>query len=310
MAPKAKKTIENGPMLAVEAPADLCFPMYMSPKYDGIRAVGYGGSGMTRSMKPVPNQFVQNFFSESLEGLDGELIVGDPTAKDVYRRTSSGVMSEEGMPDFNFYVFDNWNAPEGRTFAERWDRLKIGLEMLPREVDHGRIIPVAHTLVTDYDQLVAYEEMQLEAGYEGVMGRSPNGVYKFGRSTQKEGYLLKFKQFVHGEAEIIGFQELMHNANEAFIGELGQTKRQTLQENLVPMGTLGALLVRDLVSGIEFGIGTGFTNEERDRLWSIRKDILRDSKRVFAKYKHFPIGVKDKPRFPVYEGLRYKADMS
>ena len=67
---------------------------------------------------------------------------------------------------------------------------------------------------------------------------------------------------------VIGMEEKMHNANEATIGELGQTKRTSHQENLVPMGTMGALIVRDLKTGVEFNIGTGFSNADRDWWWS------------------------------------------
>jgi DNA ligase 1 len=299
------KDIGSGPMLAVEAPAVIQFPVYGSPKLDGIRAFARDGIGMSRSNKPIPNDFVQEWFASDLEGLDGELIVGDPTAKDVYRKTSSGVMSQDGEPDFSFHVFDCWNAPAERGFSDRFEAIKMGVEMLaPRFRNRIQIVP--QVLLTDMDHLVRYEEARLEEGYEGIMIRSLDGKYKFGRSTQKEGFLLKVKRFTDGEAIITGVQELYSNQNEAFVGELGQTKRQTLQENLVPMGTLGALLVKDCVTGIDFGIGTGFDNATRDYLWSIRTKLNGQ----IVKYKSFEIGVKDKPRFPVYLGMRSPLDMS
>ena len=45
----------------------------------------------------------------------------------------------------------------------------------------------------------------LNAGYEGLMLRDPNGIYKFGRSSVKENILLKVKEFMDDEAEIIAF---------------------------------------------------------------------------------------------------------
>ena len=41
----------------------------------------------------------------------------------------------------------------------------------------------------------------------------------------REGYLLKVKRFVDGEALVIGVTEPMHNANEAKTNELGRTAR-------------------------------------------------------------------------------------
>ena len=53
-------------------------------------------------------------------------------------------------------------------------------------------------------------------------------------------------------------------------------------------------------SGVEFNIGTGFTAEDRRYWWNFRNGMGL----VVIKYKFFPIGVKDKPRHPVYLGLR------
>ena len=92
------------------------------------------------------------------------------------------------------------------------------------------------TYVSCEEDVLQYEKEFLEIGAEGVMLRSPTGPYKQGRSTLKEGYLLKVKQFTDAEARVIGFDEKMHNANEADVGELGQTKRSSHAENLIPTG--------------------------------------------------------------------------
>ena len=72
------------------------------------------------------------------------------------------------------------------------------------------------------------------------------------------------------------------------------------------MGTLGALIVRDKKTKVEFSIGTGFDDAERLRIWQM--DDLSISG-VVIKYKSQPTGVKDKPRFPVYLGFRNVRDM-
>lgn len=79
------------PMLACDADLEkLRFPLLASAKLDGVRAIVRGGVVFSRSNKPIPNQFVQDKFKH-LEHYDGELIYGDPTAKDCYRRTVSAV---------------------------------------------------------------------------------------------------------------------------------------------------------------------------------------------------------------------------
>ena len=57
--------------------------------------------------------------------------------------------------------------------------------------------------------------------------------------------------------------------------------------------------------GVEFSCGTGFSDAERADIWNNR-DRYRGQ---FAKYKHFPVGVKDAPRHPVFLGWRNKIDM-
>jgi len=151
--------------------------------------------------------------------------------------------------------------------------------------------------------MLAYEAAKVEEGYEGIILRSPDAPYKFGRSTVKEQFLLKVKRFIDQDAEIIGVVEEMFNGNEAQTNELGRTKRSTSAAGLSGKGSMGALHVRDLVTGIDFHIGTGFTAADRASMWATPPIG------ELCKYKHFPVGQKDKPRHPVFIGLRSKLDI-
>lgn len=294
------------PMLAVEAPKDIKFPVYASAKLDGIRAVVKDDMLLSRTLKPIPNGYVQDALGQALfNGLDGELTVGPANDKNVMQATTSGVMSREGEPDFTFWVFDFWNNPT-MGYGER-------LRLMERAFKDGalasypRIKLLRQVIVNSESELRAFEATTLEQGFEGVMIRSPLGTYKFGRSTAREGYLLKVKRFADGEAVVIGVEELMHNANEATLDELGYTKRSTHQAGKVAMGTLGALRVRDLSTDIEFNIGTGYTAAQRAELWAMFQNGTLLGR--IAKYKHFEVGVKEAPRFPVFQGFRDPRDM-
>lgn len=291
---------EFKPMLACDhKPELLKFPYYASPKLDGVRAIVMNGKVYSRSKKLIPNEHVQFMFGRSeLNGLDGELVVGLPTAPDVYRNTVSGVMSEDGEPDVTFNVFDNAKYATW-AWATRFEQARstiqhhpvIGLKLL------------GHNYIRDAAELDAYEAECLNGGYEGVMLRSPDGLYKFGRATAREGTLLKVKRFSDGEAEVLEVIEEMHNGNEATTSELGRTKRSSHKENKTGKGRMGALRVRDLTSGVEFNIGTGFTDSDKEWFW------LKGRPGLLVKYKSLLIGVKDKPRHPVYLGLRDARDM-
>jgi DNA ligase-1 len=105
---------------------------------------------------------------------------------------------------------------------------------------------------------------------------------------------------------VIGFEEKLHNANEATVDELGHTKRSSHQDNMIPMDTLGSLMLR-MADGTEFSCGCfkGFDDAWRKSTWDNRDKYLGK----LAKIKSQPTGVKDKPRFPVFLGWRDPIDM-
>ena len=297
------------PMLAGKADTKkldkLSFPLWVSPKLDGIRALVVDGILMSRSFKPIPNRYLQEKFSKLPNGTDGELIKGLPT-EDPYRATVSAVMTEDGEPtDVSYFVFDNFSSPGG--FSQRY-----------RVVEHMNsfedgVISLPHQLVGSLAELLVYEEEVLTSGYEGVMLRSPNGPYKFGRSTAKEGHLLKLKRFEDSEAVILDTEELMHNDNAAQDDAFGRTERSNHKAGMRASGVLGALVVRGLEGthkDVEFNIGSGFNgaadvNGERAKLWREREALIGK----IVKFKYFPIGSKDKPRFPTFLGFRDKIDL-
>lgn len=288
-APTKKADLEN-----------LRFPLLASPKIDGIRAVNIGGRLVSRTLKEIPNKYTQATLGiPSLHGADGELCVGKPYDKNLMQQTTSGVMSQDGVPDVTWWLFDDWSL--SGTFKERYYQVANG--GYKEECLRVRVVP--HIVVNSYEALTNFEDLMVSKGFEGIMLRDPNGPYKQGRSTLREGYLLKVKRFEDGEAEIIGVVEQMKNNNEATTDERGYTKRSTHQDGKEAAGVLGALQVRDIVTGVEFDIGTGFTLEQRRNLWEGRKYLIGK----IVKYKHFAIGVKDKPRFPTFVGFRDRRDM-
>lgn len=287
------------PMLAATTDGkNLMYPLLGSAKFDGIRALVMNGVVVSRNLKPIPNEEVQRKFGKKkYDGLDGELIVGDPCAKDVYNVTNSGVMTYEGKPDVSYRVFDNYQ--HGGIFQER---LRDVTKFAKANKSMG-LVPVYHTTLRSEEGLLKYEESMLELGFEGVMLRSPTGMYKQGRATPNEGTLLKLKRFYDAEAVVVDFEELQHNENAQERSLLGLAKRSSHKANRVAGGVLGALVCQ-LPGGVRFNIGSGFTWEQRVALWEQRAQL----KGKLVKYKYFPIGVKDRPRFPVFLGWRDPID--
>lgn len=294
------------PLLAEDFIEDkLIFPGYVSPKIDGIRAFEKGGVLMSRSMKPIPNPHVQALFAK-YEHLDGELACGDPWSPTLMQDTYSGVMKKTGTPDVKWYIFD-YIENETLPFEERYAAAEFGV----KTANDPNVIIVPHYLVNNLDELLAREAEFLEMGYEGAMYRRKDGVYKQGRSTVKEGILLKIKRFKDAECRIIGFEEQMFNGNEATKDELGRTKRSSAKAGLSGKGTLGAFEVvgiNGIFEGIDFsiGIGVGLDTKLRQEVWDNREQYLGK----IITFRYFPIGVKDRPRFPKFHAFRAPEDMS
>jgi DNA ligase-1 len=293
------------PMLAVDHdPAKLNFPIYASPKLDGIRGCVKDGRLLSRSLKPIPNKHVAAVLSQPIfEGLDGELIVGQANDPGLMQACTSFFMSHDKVQPFSYYVFDLHDDERG--YDVRYQAL-IERVNTSLPIPGANVAVVNQTLIHDLDELDRYESMMLMQGYEGVILRKKDGLYKNGRSTVKEGLLLKVKRFTDSEAVVIGFAEQMENTNEKQTNELGRSKRSSHQAGLVGKGTLGALMVRDLATGVEFSIGTGLNDGVREHIWA-----NRDSHEGrIVKYKSFPVGVKDAPRHPVFLSFRSELDMS
>ena len=269
------------------------FPLLASYKLDGIRAIVRNGVLVSRNLKPIPNKFVQARFARSvLEGLDGELIEGTPNDPQCFSKTTSAVMSIDGAPtNVRFWAFD-------RVVALPFARRLSSLEQIKGE---NGVTLVSHEVMSMQAQLDAYESQAVHLGYEGVMLRKIDGYYKNGRSTVKEGLLLKVKRFDDAEAVVIGFEEAMQNNNPASVTLAGLRERSHKKAGMAGKQTLGALIAKGTTGpfkGATFNIGTGFTADERQRIWGTA-DQWRG---VTVKYKFFKLGSRDAPRFPVFLG--------
>lgn len=299
----------ESPMLASDMKGDLnklTYPLYVSPKVDGIRCLTGGGVVLSRRKKLIPNCHVQRELRGAPAGWDGELVVGPPN-KDPYRRTLSGVMSADGEPNFTLWVFDHFLV--GGEFSHRLRAVKTLVNSAPTNL-RKRVKMLPQMLANTPYQVTTFEEKFLEEGYEGAMLRSVDGPYKHGRSTVREGYLLKLKRFVDGEAVITGFSPLMNNLNEAKINALGLTERSSHKAGKRATELLGSLEVLGIsggLKGVKFDLGTGFTAEERVIIWRNR-EILRLNATV-VRVRYFPTGSKERPRYPTFCGFRSGEDM-
>ena len=268
------------------------------------RAVVLDSVVYSRTMKPIRSEAIQRLFGKpEYNNFDGELIYGSASSQDCFNKSTSFCMSRDipaGMDEkeAKFFVFDYYDTDH--SFIDRIDKIITGW---PEET---QVYKLSQYLVNDAEQLLAYEKQFVDAGFEGLMCKSVNGRYKEGRSTLKEGILGKLKRFSDSECIVLGFEEKLHNTNEAKVNELGYTERSSSKDGLVGAGTLGALLVKDIKTGVEFSIGSGYNDEQRKEIWENQEQWIGQ----VVKYKYFAVQSSySKPRFPIYLGIRDQDDM-
>jgi len=284
-------------MKASLAPEDLStirYPVLVSPKLDGIRAIRRPDGLFSQRGLLIPNRHVQAWARAHVPiGIDGELILKCWTAP--YREVSSAIMSRYGEPDFRLAAFDM--VLDGTPFKERirrvWDVVK--------NQQSPALLGVPHTMVNSAEELSALHEQHCAEGFEGSMVRDPDGPYKHGKSTPTEGYLWKLKGFHDEEASVYGVEEEMENLNDK--DERG--KRTSHKDGKFGLGTLGKILCRFVSDGTEFRCGSGFTDAER-RIY-FDDPLLIVGKLVTIKHQPPPGGRKpgEKPRFPVFKAVRH-----
>lgn len=269
------------PMLAgsLDNISDIEYPIAISEKIDGIRAIIVEGKLLSRTLKEIPNEYIRKSLEDYLpDGADGEIIVGNS-----FQESTSGVMTMKTKPiPFKFYWFDYVKDSHTKPYLERMEDMKNWIDKNPIPDGLMKIVPLYPIVVSDEDTFNEFEKEILSRGGEGVMIRSMNGPYKFGRSTLREGFLVKWKRFKDAEAVVIGFEKMVQDGIE--------------------VDALGSLIVRDKV---EFGVGSGFTMAQRKDFWKNQSKLLGK----IIKYKYFEVGVKSAPRFPVFIGFRSEIDI-
>lgn len=270
----------------------LRFPVFGSPKIDGVRATVRNGVVYARSGDPLRNRLVQEKFRH-LNWMDGELTIGDITAQDLCRKTSGIVNSiEKPIDGIAFNVFDHVQHVMD-SFCTRMRRM-----YKDKDVD---LVP--QVLLQNLADVERFEDEMLELGYEGVMLRSPSAPYKHGRATLREGYLMKLKRFTDAEFKVIGFIERQHNGNAKTKDAFGNSKRSSAKANKSGRGDLGAIILEGPCG--PFQCGSGWSDAERAEIWRNQDSYMGR----LAKIKFFAKGMKDAPRHPTFLAWRDPSDL-
>lgn len=203
---------------------------WWSEKYDGVRAWWDGTQFISRQ----GNVFqAPDWFRAALPNhlLDGELWMG----RQMFQKTISVVKRLDWGEGAKLIKYVMYDAPHLNKPFE--DRLAYLEERFATDMVHETHLAVApHAKVQSRKHLLELLKKYEAQGAEGIMIRKPGSLYEKGRSNT----LLKVKPFKDGEAVVLGY-------------EPGKGRHK---------GVMGGCNVR-LPSGVEFTVGTGFTDAER-----------------------------------------------
>jgi len=269
---------------------------YASPKIDGIRCVVHEGKALARSLKPIPNKYIQSVL-RLLPPLDGELLLRYKGKPVPFEDVTSAVMSQDGEPDFIYWVFDITSRPN-MPFVERYAHARV----IVRDHDPHHIKILDHIAVTGPRELKAIYATFSDAGYEGMMIRRPEGRYKYGTATRREEFLVKVKGCHREEGVVVGFERELENTNAAVRNKLGLLERSTKKAGKVPKDMVGKLICR--------------WNERLIKVSGFKEPLARDMFLHPEKYRsklvtfEFQELTKDGlPRFPQFKGFRDVIDL-
>lgn len=281
------------------------YPIYASPKYDGMRCLITPRGPKTRSMKPLANRHAREMLQKLPVGLDGELAVivnGNVN----FRETQSLLRRYDGEPQFLYFIFDYVSDFTNYGYCKQnfVDRLTVIELMFEQNLLPNWCVQVQHVHIGTVELLQTYYAAQIANGLEGVCIRKPRGWYKFGRASNKGQELMRIKERETDEALVVGVAEEMENCNEQVTSELGLSRRSSKNEALIGKGSLGALICSSAKFPKTFKIGTGFSAQDRADLWH------NSPVGKIAHYSYDPTGgYTDAPRQAVFIGFREKEDL-
>lgn len=261
----------------------------ITQKLDGIRCVGIVNNNnvklYSRQGKLIIGLLDIEGEMKKLENgcYDGELLLNQDnlSSKDLYRETVTIVNSKNiNKQNIIFNVFDYFTIED---FINKSNKVPCYLRKNKiNSIINGFkwITPVPILYEGNFDNNIVQKELnkQISLEHEGIMVNISNATYENKRTKN----ILKVKAMQDCDLKIIGFEE-------------GTGKNK---------GTLGSLIVD--YKGNKVGVGSGLTQEDRDKIWNNQKDYL--NKICEIQYFEETQNKKDNSlslRFPVFLRMRF-----
>lgn len=251
-------------------------------KFDGVRATGVKIKGKTQLFTRNGKK-IEGFDSiiKQLDELpyddvafDGELISDND-----YNSTMEKVFKKSGNKEADYMMFDILPLSEFNN-GQSTDSYKVRRELLEIIFERNakqnlRLAPIIAVLKNPtIEQINELTQQAVDAGFEGTIVKDMDALYYCKRTYDWQ----KVKLFVDGDFEIVRIEE-------------GKGKNK---------GRMGKVIID--VNGVEVGLGTGWTDQERIDMWNNQGRYI--SQIVEVQYQEV-IEKSGSLRFPSVKGIRW-----
>ena len=255
------------PMLAKDFKEEVhkvSYPVYVQPKYDGMRCLKQKNILKSRKNKEIDTMpHIMDTLAHLNEVLDGELYAHGLSFQENMKLIKKYTPNESEKVKYIVYDLVDTSL----VFEDRYKLLKSIIEN--NESEHIELSPTY--IVNNTDELNEIHSKFLSEGYEGTIVRIPYGKYEINKRSSS---LLKYKDFKDIACEIIDV--------------IPSEKRPTH----------GIFVCEH--NGVTFGCGMKFPHKFREEVLINKEDYIGST----AEIRFFEYTDDGAPRFPVCVGIR------
>jgi ATP-dependent DNA ligase len=237
-------------------------PFYVQPKLDGLRCLIFRNTdgeimAQSRQKKYFPHlDHIKNelkpFFEENPHiVLDGELFTFDYPFEELAGLIKKEKKSKGDLEKINFVKYHVYDYMDRHDMSLKYMRRLANLmKMIKKKYVHTLFVKTIR--VETMDEFKDKFSIFVSEGYEGIMIRKDNGVYDEGNRSSD---LLKYKEFMESEFEIVGYKEGTGRDSGTIIWECITPEGNTF--SVRPIGTIEHR--KELLENAESYIGKQLT---------------------------------------------------
>lgn len=191
------------------------YPVYTQEKFNGVRGVAvlhenkalfFSRNGKVYNIPYISKELLMVYADNNCPNImfDGEIYLhGVPLeyiAGCMNRKSSISKLKDKVGCKLQYWIYDIYDKDNKNMTFKKRNKLLNNLDW--REYKY---LKIANTdIAKDESKLISLFNQYIENGYEGLMVRNKNGIYKPGARSSD---LLKLKSFMDAEYEIVGYNE-------------------------------------------------------------------------------------------------------